>query len=85
MVMPGNNMSIHLLQVCRLLHDIFASELVSAPPKNFAHCLRQAVTYNYEIVGPIGMRIVFIEKRTDLLHPRIVFPLRIRNILGIGR
>src|ERR1035441_6479079 len=73
-----------ILEICRLLHDVFAGEVVAALLQHLNQGLCHAVTDHRAAIELVAFREVLGEKSVELLHPGIVVPLRIGGVLQIG-
>src|ERR1700730_17335168 len=73
-----------ILQVSRLLHDVFAGEIVAAHLKHLHQGLRNAKTNHDRGVELVAFGKILLQEGQKFLHAGIVVPLRIGSILQIG-
>ena len=64
-----------------MLHDVLAGEVVAALLEHLDQGLRDGVADDDRTVELVGLREILGKKIQELLHARIVVPLRIRDIL----
>src|SRR6266436_5482576 len=73
-----------VLQARRLLHDVFAGQVVAAHLQHLHHGLSHAVAVPDGGIELVGFGIILLEEREEFLHAGIVVPLRVRAVLAIG-
>src|SRR6266403_3846912 len=73
-----------LLQARRLLHDVFAGQIIAAHLKNLHHGLGYAVAVHDGAIELVGFGIILLQERIEFLHAGIVVPLGVRTVLGVS-
>src|SRR2546430_7222557 len=74
-----------VLEVGRLLHDVCTGEVVVALLEHLDHCLRDAVADDDRVVELVAFRKILGQEIQELLHAGVIVPLRVGDILQIGR
>jgi hypothetical protein len=64
----------------RLLHNVFAAEVVAARLEHGDHGLRRTITVNGSGIGDVGRAVILVHPRQPILVFRRVLPLRIGGV-----